>query len=226
LEVAEVVVAEVSEAGPLEEEAQAVLGSMNTSRILSTLTNLLEIGLCASVAVTAYQALSAPAEHATFLSQSFEFWLVAELLSIHSVGMFSTRAREKFSLRTTLLLFFFYVAFMAVVTVVFSQWLLGAFLIATLTVRAIRSYYKPETAGTDLAVRAVVFLFTLFTATFAIEFMGRIIPDLVATSDPAYMAIMGKSGFVVWVIEYYALVALLSFVVLVKSLVRRRKVSL
>ncbi|MEK7101135.1 MAG: hypothetical protein AAB921_03490, partial [Patescibacteria group bacterium] len=58
-----------------------------------------------------------------------------------------------------------------------------------------------------------------------ISIMGTLIPDLVATSDPAYMAIMGKSGFVVWVIEYYALVALLSFVVLVMSLMHRKRVS-
>lgn len=191
---------------------------MKQHKLVDIGAQLIEIGLYASFAATAYQALAAPREHVLFLAQSLEFLIVAELLVIHSIGMFSAGARKKFGINAALALFVFYATFMTVVTVIFSQWLLGAFMIATLVVRALRSYFYPQDAGIGLPIRIVVFLFAAFTAPIAISIIGGIIPDLVATSDPAYMAIMGKSGFVVWVIEYYALVALLSLLALLWSL--------
>ncbi len=188
------------------------------SKFKDTLSSLVEIALYMGTAVTAYLALQSPALYTTFLGQSFEFWMVSEFLAIHSAGMLSAHAREKFGTRIVLSLFAFYVLFMVVITMVFSQWVLGAFMLGVLVVRTLKILINPRSAGIDLLIRTAVFLFTLFTLGIFIHFFGLLIPDLVSTSDPTYMELMGKSGLVVWVVEYYGLIAVASLIMLMMNL--------
>lgn len=191
---------------------------MRYSRFTDALVSLVEIVFYVGTAVTAYLALQSPALYTTFLGQSFEFWMVSEFLAIHSTGMLSAHAREKFGVRVVLSLFAFYLVFMVVVTIIFSQWVLGAFMLGMLMMRIVKTFISPQSAGIDLVIRTLVFLFTLFTCSILINFFGLLIPDLVGTSDPAYMELMGKSGFVVWVVEYYGILAFIGVVLTVKQM--------
>lgn len=210
--------------GPQAAAVRVARGNgMRYSNFMGAPISLVEIVLYVSTAVTAYLALQSPALYATFLGQSFEFWMVSEFLAIHSTGMLSAYAREKFGTRVTLSLFAFYAVFMVVVTIAFSQWVLGAFMLGMLAVRVAKTLISPQSAGIDLFIRTLVFLFTLFTAGIAIHFFGILIPDLVATSDPAYMELMGKSGLVVWVVEYYGILALIGLVLIVMQIFKKTK---
>jgi len=191
---------------------------MRYSRFTDALVSLVEIIFYVGTAVTAYLALESPALYTTFLGQSFEFWMVSEFLAIHSTGMLSVHAREKFGTRVVLSLSAFYLIFMMVVTIIFSQWVLGAFMLGMLAVRTTKTLTNPQSAGIDLFIRTAVFLFALFTCSLLINFFGLLIPDLVATSDPVYMELMGKSGLVVWVVEYYGLIAVASLIMLMMNL--------
>ena len=194
---------------------------MMYSRFTDALISFAEIAFYAGTAVTAYLALRSPVLYTTFLGQSFEFWMVSEFLAIHSTGMLSAHAREKFGTRVVLSLSAFYLIFMMVVTIIFSQWVLGAFMLGMLAVRATKTLTNPQSAGIDLFIRTLVFLFTLFTAGIVIHFFGILIPDLVSTSDPAYMELMGKSGFVIWVVEYYGILALIGVVLMAKQVFKK-----
>lgn len=171
---------------------------------------VIEIALYIGTVVLLVLALQSPADHATFLNQNFELWMFAEFMAIHSVGMLSARVRQKVPLWVVTPLLLLYVPFFLVPWLVYGQFGLTLLLLGSLVLRVIKIELAPSTLGPDIVVRGVILLFTMFTLSIAIEGMGMLFPQYMATSDPYYMTLMSKFGGIVWAIEYYCLLALAS----------------
>ncbi|CAN5706660.1 hypothetical protein BH11PAT2_BH11PAT2_06140 [soil metagenome] len=175
------------------------------------------MGFYASTVVVVILALRSPAEYGKFLDQNFEFWIVAEFLAIHSVGMFSgfSKVIPKF---TQYSIFALYLLFLSVIAVVYQEWILGLFMVANLAIRFWRAKTAPSEVNSQIVPRTLIFLFTLFTFALVGGLITLLIPDYAATSDPVYMKAMNKVGPLGWVIEYYGFLTILGLWGLLKTL--------
>ncbi len=147
-------------------------------------------------------ALLYPEQSVTFLSQNFDFWIAGEFLVICSMAAFVNIGPSPATKRTRTQLLAFFAVMMIAPIVIFQQWILGAFMLVNLVIRALATRFVTECVKSTIGVNALVVLASFFFAILLSDIWIEIVDG------------------VFWVALYYGLLTVVGVVSLLRRTVR------
>lgn len=178
-----------------------------------TIPLLGDIMFYAGTAGTAVMALVWPEYFASFLAINFVFWIVSEFFVLHSTSLLQPIG-AKDTVTNRLLLLFCYVLLIGIGALLVQEPLLGLFVIASLMLRFWRT---PLERGKVDRLTEVLRMLAYVGSLFFMFLLSLPVVELVA---PAYTVpthpLYAVMPFMVWVIVYFTLAALVSTIELVR----------
>jgi len=170
---------------------------MKPSSVSFSFRSLLQTCFYGLTASTAVIALLYPEQSVTFLAQNFDFWIAGEFIVVCSMAAFlGCRPRTR---RTRLQLLAFFIVLLLAPIIIFQQWILGAYMLINLIVRAFTQQLATTSVQASVALHVGAILASFF------------IPILV------YDLGIDITGGVWWVIIYYGLLTLVGSFTVVRK---------